>query len=343
MNANIKRLFALLLVVVMLLPTLVGCQAGGAGETTGPEVTQSPEEAKVLKILTLGHSLTTDSCHMLALVAATEGYEHLTVGTLYKSGCKLTEHTQFLTDNEPAYNLYISSTETPDKIPTVTEGVTMHDALGFDYWDIIIMQGGVFEMGRENAYKVGNIQLIQKYVKENVANPNVRFAWHLPWVTPTDNELRDMYPKTPNSYYKSYEEFNNDRTTFYNAYIKCTKDYILTDDTFEFVIPSATAFENALSSYLTEKDLHRDYAHASDFGRLIASYTWYCTLAGIDHLDEIKLDVIPKEFFKSTKDTEDRVLTDMEKAIILEAVNNALANPLQITQSQYIEAPIANA
>ncbi len=33
--------------------------------------------------------------------------------------------------------------------------------------------------------------------------------------------------------------------------------------------------------------------------------------------------------------TKDRVLTDTERAIILEAVNNALKNPLQMTQSQY--------
>ena len=32
-------------------------------------------------------------------------------------------------------------------------------------------------------------------------------------------------------------------------------------------------------------------------------------------------------------------MTDAEKAIILESVNNALANPLQMTQSQYTTAP----
>ena len=93
---------------------------------------------------------------------------------------------------------------------------------------------------------------------------------------------------------------------------------------------TGTAIENALSSYLEETDLHRDYVHVSDLGRVISSYTWYCTLAGIDHLDEIKLDAIPKQFLKSTQDkTQDRVITEAEKAIILESVNNALKNPLQ--------------
>ena len=61
---------------------------------------------------------------------------------------------------------------------------------------------------------------------------------------------------------------------------------------------------------------------------------------GIDKLEQIKLNAIPKAFLKTTQDkTQDRVLTDMEKAIALEAVNNALANPYEMTQSQYTTAP----
>jgi hypothetical protein len=72
----------------------------------------------------------------------------------------------------------------------------------------------------------------------------------------------------------------------------------------------------------------------------MTSYTWYCMLMGIDQLEEIKLDAIPKVFLKSTEDkTQDRPLTEAEKAIILESVNNALKNPYKMTQSQYTEAP----
>ena len=44
-------------------------------------------------------------------------------------------------------------------------------------------------------------------------------------------------------------------------------------------------------------------------------------------------------FFNSIKSDEDWVLTDAEKALILESVNNALKNPLQVTQSQYTQRP----
>ena len=300
-----------------------------------------------LKILTLGHSLAVDSCHMLNLVAAAEGYNQpLEIATLYYSGCPLYKHVNYLTNNSAVYDLYVSSVSTPEKPPVIQKGVTMKYGIQYADWDIIIMQGGVFEIAYDKTYTEiardgkNRIQIIQDYVNQHKINPDAIFAWHMPWATPTDTTLRDMYPYSPNSYYTSYEAFNDDRSQFYNAITGCVGKNIVTDPTFIYLIPSGTAIENALSSHLVESDLHRDYAHVTDYGRVIAAYTWYCTLTGVDHLDEIKLDSIPKAFLKSTEDkTQDRVLTDMEKAIILEAVNNALKNPLQMTQSQYTEAP----
>jgi hypothetical protein len=293
-----------------------------------------------LKVLTLGHSLAVDSGHMLNLVADAEGFDQpMEIATLYYSGCPLYKHVNFINQNAGVYQLYVSSSTTPDKPPVIIKGVTMEYGIEYADWDIIIMQGGVFEIAEDITYQDGKIQFIQDYVNQHKTNPNAVFAWHMAWAPPTDNTLRDMYPYSPNTYYTNYTAYNDDRTTLYNAITGAVGRNIVTDDSFIYLIPSGTAIENALSSYLVESDLHRDYAHVTDLGRVIASYTWYCTLAGIDHLDEIALDTIPVAFFKSTTGTTDRVLTDMEKAIILESVNNALANPLQMTQSQYTEAP----
>jgi hypothetical protein len=83
-------------------------------------------------------------------------------------------------------------------------------------------------------------------------------------------------------------------------------------------IASGTAIENAMSGYMEEKDLLRDYTHATDLARVILAYTWYAKLMGKTQLDAIKLDAIPKAFLRSTPDkTVDRPVTDAEKAIIL--------------------------
>lgn len=337
-----KKLLAIILSVLMILSMFTACDSSEPAPTTEPGPTEPAEEAKVLKVLTLGHSLAVDCGHMMNLILATEGigqYEEVKVATLYYSGCPLYKHVNFLQGNMPEYNLYLSSTATPDQPPVILQDVTMLDSLKYDYWDIIIMQGGVFEIAYSDKYTDGNIQIIQDYVNEHKMNPLAYFGWHMAWATPVDTTLRDMYPKEPNSYYTSYEKLGNSRDTFYQSIAKCVGDHIMTDETFRFMIPSATALENALSSYLEEKDIHRDYAHASDLGRLIASYTWYCRLMGVEKLEEIKLDAIPVKFFKSTVGVEDRVITEAEKAIILESVNNALANPLQMTPSQYTTAP----
>lgn len=340
-----KKALTLALVFLMVLGTFAACGGSGNADTpettTQPEATQPAEEAGVLKVLTLGHSLAVDSGHMLAMIANAEGYEAMKVATLYYSGCPLDKHVQFMTENKPEYSLYVSSTETPNVPPNIIESVTMEQAITFDYWDIIIMQGGVFEIANPAKYQDGNIQKIQQYVNERKLNPTATFAWHMAWAPPVTNSLRDQYPKEPNSYYSNYEKYNDDRTALYNDIAKCVNEIIVPDETFEFVIPSGTVMENALSSYLEETDLHRDYVHATDLARVMVSYTWYCKLAGIEKLEEIKLDTIPKVMFRSTVSNEDRVLTDAEKDLILESVNNALAEPFKMTQSQYTTAPAA--
>ena len=353
MHKNTKRFLALCLSFLMVLGLFTACKTGDPGTTTAPATdpapsttpaeTQSPEEAKVLKVLTLGHSLAVDSGHMLNMIWAVEGigeYEEVLIGTLYYSGCPINKHLEFITTNAPEYRLYLSSTNTPNDPPTILENVTMKDALKREYWDIVIMQGGVFEIAEDLIFTAGGIQAIQNYANKHNLNPNATFAWHMPWATPVTDSLRDTYPNAPNTYYSNYEVYNHQRSGFYEGITQRVGQYIVTDETFQILIPSGTAIENALSSYLEETDLHRDYAHASDLGRVIASYTWYCSLMGIEKLDYIKLATIPKAFLKSIKDkSQDYVLTEAEKNIILESVNNALKEPLKMTQSQYTTAP----
>lgn len=337
-----KNVLALAMLMILGMFTACGNNAGTSiPETTqATESTQPGEEGKTLKILTLGHSLALDCGHMLARVAAAEGYENFKVGTLYYSGCTLAKHVGFLSRNASDYKLYLSNTDDPNSVPTIMDGVTMEAALRYDYWDIIIMQGTSSELAAYDKSTGENIKTIYQYAREHCLNPNAKFAWHMGWVPPTDNALLDTYPNpASNPYYATYELYKYNRAAYYNSVVDSTQKNIATDERFQFIIPTATAMENALSSYLEEKDLHRDYVHASDLARVMNSYVWLCRIFGIEQLDEIKMDTIPVTFFKSTTGTQDRVLTDGEKAIILEAVNNALKTPFAMTQSQYTTAP----
>lgn len=337
-----KRILALALSVLMILGCLTACGGGEDQKETEPVVTESPEEAKTLKVLTLGHSLSVNSTRMLNLVAHAEGYKEMTIGTLYYSGCPLSKHVQFMNNNSAEYKLYLSSTTTADKAPKGIDNVTMLQAIEYDYWDVIVMQGGTFDLAEAETFTSGAIQLIQKYVNEHKKNPNAVFMWHLPWAFSTDIDLQRTKSDDDNnnSFMQAYKKYDNDRRKLFAAFAKNVNDYILPDETFVKLIPSGAAVENAISSYMTEKDILCDYAHATDLGRLIAAYTWYCALTGVDKLEEIKLDAIPRAFIAtSIIATSERVLTEDDKALIIESVNNALANPLQITESQYKEEP----
>lgn len=335
----LKRLLALSLSVIMTLGVFTACSTGTPKETEPTVATEPEEEAKVMKVLTLGSSSSVDSNHMINLVAHAEGFDkELVIGTLYYSGCKLSEHVQFLTENSNVYNLYISSTKTPDAPPTIIDGVTMGDALRHDYWDVIFLQPSGTESMNDTAYTNGNIETIRKYVDENKLNPLAVYGWHTIAVSSTDPELIAMYPYTPNSYDTNAAKYNYDRTLMLNERTDRMERYIMSDPSYVYVVASCTAIENAITSSLGQKGIKRDYTHSTDLGRLITSYVWYAKLAGIEQFTEIKLDAIPKAFLKSTENKfQDRVLTELEKAIILESVNNALANPLRITQSQYTE------
>ena len=335
----IKKFLALLLATATGLSLFAGC----GSDAVTPETTVAPTEAKEaktsLKVLTLGHSLAVDSCYMLSLIAAAEGYTELTVGTLYYSGCALSRHVQYMTTDAREYRLYISNSADVSTPRETIEDITMGEAVRFTDWDVIVLQGSTFEVAEDTGLTNGNIQLLQKFVNDNKLNPDAVFAWHLFWSPATDPELIAMHPTKPDPITGKYVKYDTDRIKLFDAMAQCVGKYISTDETFQFVIPSGTAFENAMTCYMEENELLRDYGHANDLGRLITGYTWYCTLRGIDHLEALKLTTIPKAYFKSTVSNEDRVLTEHEQALVLESVNHALKNPLQITQSTFTERP----
>ena len=62
------RCLALCLCAVLALSSLAGCKPQ---ETEAPAATEPAQEAKVLKVLTLGNSLAVDTGHMLNLICGT--------------------------------------------------------------------------------------------------------------------------------------------------------------------------------------------------------------------------------------------------------------------------------
>lgn len=305
------------------------------------------EEDETLKILVLGNSHGVDSSTMLAKIYMAEKPEQdVLVGRIYHSGCKLNQHVDFLTNDAGQYIYYKTnangawdrikpldnSAEQPNG--DVLNGATMYEALTDEKWDVIIMQTGSNNAGLADTYN-GDIQTIQTYVKQ-ILGYTPKFYWHMSWAHPVEDDPNDNFT-TVNTSSQFRDYYNNDQMTMYNAIVNAVKTKILPDKSFSGIMPTGTAIQNANSSYLRDADLYRDYTHASDLGRLIAGYTWYCAIEGV-RLDSIKLTNIPQSVLKSyitAGGTGNMVLTEKEAAIVAESVKNALNNPFAVTQSVY--------
>ena len=314
-----KRIIAFIIACVMLLG-LCACGGNNAPVETQPATTEAPgatvdpnydpvNNDKTLKILAIGNSFSNDTTHFLEDVAKAEGFETVLVGNLYIGGCTLETHAQNAEGNLPAYKFYMNYSGEWETI----QDCTIEYALKNQDWDIITMQQASTWSGKPATYEPHLTKLID-YVNKNKTNPNARLAWNMTWAYQSDFE-KDMFT-----------QYARNQDVMYNAIITTVQNNILTRKEFSYIMPCGTAIQNARTSYVGD-NLTRDGYHMSELGRVITSYTWLATFLN-EPLTEIHL----------TNVSDTLVLSDQDKAMILEAVNNAIKTPYAVTNSTYTEA-----
>ena len=315
-----KRLFALILACLMLMglcacggsETPAGTQPSGTEAATDPTVDPNYDpvnKEKTLKVLAIGNSFSNDTTHFLEDIARAEGFETVLVGNLYISGCTLQTHAQNADGNLPAYKYYMNY----DGEWKTIEDCTLEYALKNQDWDIITMQQGSTWSGKPETYEPHLTKLIE-YVNKTKTNPNARLAWNMTWAYQADFE-KDMFA-----------QYARNQDIMYNAIISTVKSTVQAHKEISYIMPCGTAIQNARTSYVGDT-LTRDGYHMSELGRVITSYTWLATFLN-EPLTEINF----------TNVSDSLTLTEQDKAMILEAVNNAIKTPLAVTNSTYTEA-----
>ena len=221
-----KRFVCFLLAAILCCGVLAGCQNDTPAETT----TSAVQDDGVTRILMIGHSLGNDSTFLLPQVAKNEGVNNLVVGILYHSGCRLSQHVNFLTSNAREY-AYLQFDNSKDKQWNVADanggfvhytpgdgldsrikdgsiGQTMQFAIMQQDWDIVMLQAGAFEAtGKpttDSILKTENIQTIMSYVRSNDINTQTMpvFGWNMIWTLPSDPDLvKDEYEDKINLYF----------------------------------------------------------------------------------------------------------------------------------------------
>ena len=277
------------------------------------------DTSKSIKVLSIGHSFSRDvMVTYLYDMLEDAGYEDITIGYLYYPGCSLSRHWEYISQNKNGHEQYGKNTD--GKWVTKTNPYPM-DVLRDEDWDFVTLQASPDYVGGENK-EYSYIPGITDWIEENAVNANVEIKWHQIWAYSTDCELwSNMYHKDPAT--GKYSQ-----TVMFNNIIKATKQYIVTDNTFTGIIPVGTAVQNGRTSFIGDNfnepvvpGTQADGYHLNTkYGDFTGSLTWACYFSGKD-ANEITV--------RSSG------MTEQEFKAIAEAVNNALKNPLELTESSF--------
>ena len=324
----LKKVISFTLCVGMLL-SLCACGNTGnsdqtgtpeesAGETVDPNAPLS--DGKTLKLLAITSSFGLNTTQLLYDVAIAEGCTDVVVGRLYGSGCTLEKHVENLNTNA-AYYQY---TKISSGSWNTTESASLAYGLKDEDWDIIFIQQSAAKAGIAESYG-DYIDQLMTYVQANKTNPNARFVWNMTWAYQGDS---DQTVFTTN--------FKSDQKYMYETIVDVTQEKVVSRTDFDRIIPTGTVIQNARTSAFGDT-LCKDTYHLNNYGGILAAYGLYAVLTG-QELTEIHLDAVAacaNGIAGAEKIYEP--LSETQKAIIIESVNNAIKTPFEITPSAYTE------
>lgn len=314
-----KELLCVILCFVMLLPILSACNGSTGSNETDPTVTTvDPNtplcDGKQLKLLAITSSFGKNTTEFLYEVAKAQGVEDVVVARLYISGCTLKQHAENAKSNIPAYEYTKNRTGNWETM----KNITMEYGLKDEDWDVIFIQQSAAQAPLANTYG-DYIDKIVPYVNEKKTNPNARLVWNMTWAYQGDS-TQTVFVDT----------FKSNQMDMYNSILNTTKEKIVPRTDFARIIPTGTAIQNARTSYFGDT-LTKDTYHLNNLGRTIAAYTLFSILTG-EELTEINIGPI------NSHDVPDMlILTDKDKEVITECVNNAIKTPFEVTASTYTE------
>lgn len=319
-----KKLLALTLCAALLLTLFAGCGKNTEEESQPTEpaedvVQESPEEAKVLKILIIGSSRSVNTFHMLYEVFKDQMPEQeLVLGVMYYSGGSMSMHADFVKQNAAVYRYYCNSEGRWE----TTEPVNMDSGLKAHNWDVILLQAG-------NGDLAGQMNLecrkyLTDYVNQALPNHPHVFWWHSTWFNSTDPVLyaganTSIDPATVDQYAQLTQG------------IEAAKAYVMDDPMFAGRITSGTPMMYALKVLeVPEVELYRDHTHLSDYGCLLVGYAFYAQFTG-NEVTQINIDVIPAAKRQTQyQNLGDLTVTEEMKQTIIKTVDYTLKNPWSV-------------
>lgn len=321
----LKKTIALLLTGTCLM--LCGCNSNPTSTTNPSTETATPtidrstplSDGKTLKLLAITSSFGLNTTQLLYDVAVAEGCTDVVVGRLYYSGCTLQRHVEYAKNNTMEYQY----TKISNGRYETKEGYSLKFGLQDEDWDIIYIQQSAAQAPIESSY--GNyLDELMVYVNELKTNPNARFVWNMTWAYQSDS-TQPVFVNT----------FHCDQKAMYDSIVDVTKKLILPRTDFDRIVPSGTIIQNARTSAFGDH-LTRDTFHLNNYGAIFVAYGLYSVLTGKE-ITEINIDAVTASKNNGIGGADPILvpLTEEQKAIIIECVNNGIKNPYEVTPSAY--------
>ncbi len=297
----------------------------------------STADKSSIKILSIGHSFSKDvMVTNLYNMFKEGGYEEVVIGYLYMAGCSMPKHLYNIEHSLAQYEYAKNSTGT-----WVTKNnVTALSALKEEDWDFVTVQSSPDYIGGQtissitlgvnsegdkiegiNQTEYEAMGEITDWILANATNADVKIDYHMIWSFSQGCDLwSGMYHKDPTT--NKYSQM-----VMYNNIVTITQQKVQNHEDINRVIPSATAIQNARSSFMGDNFNMPDATqggsdgyHLNDDGDYVAALTWYCHYSGEN---------------ANVMAGYTGVLTTDEFLAVAEAVNNAIDVPYAVTESTH--------
>ena len=255
-----------------------------------------------MKVLAIGNSFSDDSVEYLYPVLKALGAEDIDIGNLYIGGCEIERHVKDARSGLAEYEY---------RVNTTGEWVTTMEypskpAIQSKAWEVISMQQASHDSGRPETYAL--LPELIAYVRQNEQG-KAKLAWNMTWAYQGDTT------------HFGFANYAHSQQQMYESILRAVKECVMATGEFVMLFPVGTAVQNARTSYMGDT-LTRDGFHLSiPFGRYMASLVWGRVLTG---KSVVGIDYAPEG------------VDEQMKAVAIEAVENAVANPFEVTQSKFV-------
>ena len=186
-----KKILSLILVFVIACGLFCGCANQADTPETTAQKANDPSQDDTLYILMVGNSF----CYyyveelygmLMANTDANRGYNEVEIYNLYYSGCSLTQHYDWWTNDVANYQFFKTGADGRNELISGSGKWKLEEVLKMGKWDYISLQGASTDVSYVDGDVAANCASIATKAEPLLGrfhelHPNAQMLWHRTW------------------------------------------------------------------------------------------------------------------------------------------------------------------